>query len=268
MTLLNHALRASRSAPAAAGAPTVLVAGGGGALGSVVLERLLGSRGFGHVKVLATRGSSAAMDGLEPVVVDAFDAPAASPDPHATPIADSALIVFDRVRHANGREQAFLRPEPEQLAPLAAALHTRGVRHLIVVLPHAPASLPDALKRGLASLDEQAVASLGFERLLFMRSAQSAARVAVDNVLQRLAHWVLAQLQVMIAQREQPVRASKVAQFAAQLALQLPWSPPGTRVVPPEVVWEAGQTRDVAGLADDWLHHRQRVTAALPKMRM
>jgi hypothetical protein len=64
------------------------------------------------------------------------------------------------------------------------------------------------------------------------------------------------------------VRAAKVAQLAAQLALQLPWSPSGTRVVPPEIVWEAGQTGDVAGLADDWLHHRQRASAAPRKMRM
>jgi hypothetical protein len=101
-----------------------------------------------------------------------------------------------------------------------------------------------------------------------MRSAQAASRVRASLFLQRVADWVLSQLQVMVAQREQPVRASKVAQFAAQLALQLPWSPPGLRVVPPELVWEAGQTKDVAGLADDWLHHRERAASALPKVRM
>jgi hypothetical protein len=260
---LHGALRAGQAQPPASAVAKrrVLVAGGGGTLGAAVLEQLLATRGFTEVAVLVTQPLGSALQGLSTLMFDKLAEPPPVPE-------DTALIVFDRVRHANGREQAFLRPEPEQLAPLAAALHTRGVHHLIVVLPHAPASLPDALKRGLASLDEQAVASLGFERLLFMRSAQSGARASADNVLQRLAHWVLAQLQVMVAQREQPVRAAKVAQFAAQLALQLPWSPPGTRVVPPEVVWEAGQTRDVAGLADDWLHHRQRAPAALPKMRM
>jgi hypothetical protein len=211
--------------------------------------------------VLVTQPLGSALQGLSTLMFDKLPEPPPQPE-------DTALIVFDRVRHANGRDQAFLRPEPEQLAPLAAELRSRGVRHLIVVLPHAPASLPDALKRGLASLDEQAVAALGFERVLFMRSAQSAARRQAASFAQRVADWVLAQLQVMIAQRELPVRALKVAQFAAQLALQLPWSPPGTRVVPPEVVWEAGQTRDVAGLADDWLHNRQRHGVRVPTMRM
>ena len=260
---LHHALHAGQAQPptAAVVQRRVLVAGGGGALGAAVLEQLLATRGFTEVAVLVTQPLGSALQGLSSLMFDKLPEPPPVPE-------DTALIVFDRGRHANGREQAFLRPEPDQLAPLAATLHARGVRHLIVVLPHAPASLPDALKRGLASLDEQTVAGLGFERVLFMRAAQSASRAAADHPLQRLAHWVLAQLQVMVAQREQPVRNAKVAQFAAQLALQLPWSPPGTRVVPPEVVWEAGQTRDVAGLADDWLHHRQRAPAALPKVRM
>ena len=56
-----------------------------------------------------------------------------------------------------------------------------------------------------------------------------------------------------LRQRERPVRAQKVAQFVAQVALQLPRSSPGTRVAPPELVWEAGQVKDVAALARDWL---------------
>jgi hypothetical protein len=263
MSLLHDALRAGQARPLATPVARrrVLVAGGAGALGAAVLEQLLATRGFSEVSVLVTQPLGSALQGLATLMFDRL----AEPTPAAE---DTALVVFDRVRHANGREQAFLRPEPEQLAAIAAALRSRGVRHLIVVLPHAPASLPDALKYGLANLDEQAVAELGFERLLFMRSAQAASRVSASRFLQRVADWVLSQLQVMVAQREQPVRASKVAQFAAQLALQLPWSPPGTRVVPPEVVWEAGQTKDVSGLADDWLHHRERTASRLQKMRL
>jgi nucleoside-diphosphate-sugar epimerase len=263
MNWLHHALRAGHAPPLATPAAKrrVLVAGGAGALGAAVLEQLLATRGFTEVSVLVTQPLGSALQGLATLMFDRLAEPAAAAE-------DTALIVFDRLRHANGREQAFFRPEPDQLVAIAAALRSRGVRHLIVVLPHAPASLPDALKHGLAGLDEQAVAQLGFDRLLFMRSAQAASAVSASRFLQRVANWVLAQLQVMVAQREQPVRSSKVALFAAQLALQLPWSPPGTRVVPPEVVWEAGQTRDVAGLVDDWLHHRERAPAALPKLRM
>lgn len=261
MGLLNHALRAGRSTPApgAALAPTVLVAGGGGAIGSAVLERLLGSRRVAHVKVLASRRFTAAMHGLEAVVVDGFDAPA---DARATPIADSALIVFDRERHANGRELAFLRPQPDALGRLAGWLRARGVRHLIVVLPHAPASLPDALKAGLANLDEQAVAALGFEHVMFVRPAQPPGGPRAHEWLQRLADGVLAQMRLMVAASNQPVRADKVAQFVVELAAQLPASPPGTRVAPPELVWQAAQLRDAAPLVQAWL-----ATCELPPIR-
>ena len=132
-------------------------------------------------------------------------------------------------RHANGRELAFVRPRPHDLPMLARWLHTRGTRRLVVVLPHSPASLPDALKRGLANLDEHAVAALGFEQLVFVRSAQKPGSARAAQWLQRLADGVLAQLQLMVAAPDQPVRAAKVARFVLELAAQLPASEPGTR---------------------------------------
>lgn len=256
MTLLNHALRVGRSSPAAtAAAPNVLVAGGGGALGSAVLESLLADRRFARVLVLATRALTTAMHGLEPVVVEGFDDATAAPV--ATPIADIAVIVFDRARHANGRELAFVRPQPHALAVLARWLHAHGAKRLIVVLPHAPAALPDAMKLGLANLDEQATAALGFEHLVFVRSAQKPDGVRAEQWLQRLADGVLAQLQMMVATSNQPVRARKVAQFVAELAAQLGASEPGARVAPPELVWQAAQLRDAAGLVQAWLARRE-----------
>jgi hypothetical protein len=79
---------------------------------------------------------------------------------------------------------------------------------------------------------------------------------------------VLAQLQLMIPQRDQPVRPIKVAQFAAQLAAHLLQSPPGTRVVPPELVWQAAQARDVAALALAWLQGRPtaEATPSIPRL--
>ncbi|MEP7102735.1 MAG: hypothetical protein ABI781_19635 [Burkholderiales bacterium] len=270
MTLLNHALRAGRSSPAAAlAAPTVLVAGGGGALGSAVLESLLAGRRFAHVKVLATRALTTAVHGLEPVVVAPFDASfddaAASA---ATPIAEIAVIVFDRERHANGRELAFVRPQPDELAALARWLHARGVKRLVVVLPHSPAALPDALKLGLANLDEQATAALGFEHLVFVRSAQKPGPLRAELWLQRLADGVLAQMQMMVASASQPVRAAKVAQFVGELAAQLGASEPGTRVVPPELVWQASQMRDAALLVQAWLARRELPELTAPRRRM
>ena len=266
MTLLTHALRTGRSSPAASlAAPTVLVAGGGGALGSAVLESILAGRRFAQVKVLATRALTVAMHGLEPVIVDALDdMPAAA----EAPIADIAVIVFDRERHANGRELAFVRPQPQALATLARGLHARGVKRLIVVLPHSPAALPDALKLGLANLDEQAIAALGFEHLVFVRSAQKPRSARAEQWLQRLADGVLAQMQMMVATSNQPVRASKVAQFVCELAAQLGASGPGTRVAPPELVWQAAQMRDGAPLVQAWLARRELPELTAPRRRM
>jgi len=272
MTLLNHALRAGRASPAHDGAPspTVLVAGGGGALGSAVLEALLGGRRFAHVKVLATRALTVAMHGLEPVVVEAFDGPdeidgLTTP---AAPIADLAVIVFDRERHANGRELAFVRPQPHDLPLLARWLHAHGMRHLIVVLPHSPAGLPDALKHGLANLDEQATAALGFEHLVFVRSAQKPGSARAEQWLQRLADGVLAQMQMMVAAPSQPVRVAKVAQFVVELAAQLRNCAPGTRVAPPELVWQASQVRDAYALVHAWLARHELPPINPPRRRM
>ena len=267
MTLLNHALRAGRSSPPdAAAAPTVMVAGGGGALGSAVLEALLAGRRFAHVKVLATRALTVAMNGLETVVVEGFDDDAG--EPVGVPFADIAVIVFDRERHANGRELAFVRPQPHELPALARWLHAQGVKRLVVVLPHTPAGLPDALKRGLANLDEHAAAALGFEHLVFVRSAQKPGSARAEQWLQRLADGVLAQLQMMVASTNQPVRATKVAQFVCELAAQLPASDAGTRVAPPELVWQAAQMRDAAALVRAWLARSELPPLTAPRRRM
>jgi nucleoside-diphosphate-sugar epimerase len=247
MSLIHDALRAGHAPPPSrrAAGPRVLVAGGGGVLGSALLEQLLGERHFAQVSVLVSRPLQTALRGLNTVLWT----------PEANPALErSAVIVFDRERGANGREEAFFKPLPDNLPALAAWLQARGVRHLLVVMPHTQASLPDALKRGLANLDEHAVAKQGFEHLVFMRSAQAPSHQRHAHPAQRLAHWMLSQLQMMVPQRERAVRALKVAQFASQLAAQLPASPPGTRVVPPEVVWEAAQAPSVARLARQWLN--------------
>jgi nucleoside-diphosphate-sugar epimerase len=262
MSLLHEALRAGQSSPPVARrshVPRVLVAGGGGALGSALLEHLLSARLFSQVAVVVTQPLHGALRGLATVRRDA---------PQPTTADEIAVVVFDRARGANGREEAFFRPQPAELPELAAWLKARGVRHLLVVMPHAPSTLPDALKRGLANLDEHAVAELGFEHLVFMRSAQASDAVRHAHPAQRLAHWMLSQLQMMVPQRERPVQVRKVAQFAAQLAGHLPGSASGTRVVPPEVVWEAGQARDAGPLAQAWLSDRPLPETQPPPSRM
>lgn len=258
MSLLDQALRAGHAPTAPRTTPRVLVAGGGGALGAALLEQLLAR---GGASVLVSQPLHAAVRGLQ-AVPWAGDAPTATGPEH------SAVVVYDRERHANGRDEAFYRPQPEQLPALARWLQARGVRHLLVVMPHTQASLPEALKRGLASLDEQAVAALGFEHLVFMRSAQAPAALRDAALPQRMANWMLAQLHFMVPASEKPVRAQKVAEFAALLIDGLGDAPPGTRVVPAEVVWEAAQSRDVARVAQAWLSGRALPQTPPPAARM
>ena len=256
MELIKDALRAGQGqVPARAQRPGVLVAGGGGTLGAAVLEALLASRAFAPVRVLVTQDFHATVQGLE-------TQDAASLGDAADARLRLAVLVFDKPRHVNGREAAFLQPQPALLLPLATRLLASGARHLLVVMPHDSASLPQALKAGLATLDEQAVAGLGFEHVVLLRTAQRPDALRRPG-LQRLADLVLAQLRMMVPQREQPVRAAKVAALVVALAKALPDSPAGTRVMAPEWVWQAAQGGDVEALVRDWLEG-----AALPQFTL
>ncbi len=246
MTDPAQALAAAASpAPRAHGALSrVLVLGAGGALGARVVERLLAGRHFHAVGVWTVQPLRAAMRGLVPLA----DADWAGFQPK------TAVIVFDRARHANGREAAFGQPRPADLPAIAANLRQLGVTALVVVVPHAPGLLPQALKAGLASLDEGAVAALGFDHLVFMRSAQAApAADASGTAPARLARWLLGQLHWVVPQGDQPVRTDTVARVAARLALALPQATPGTRVLPPDVLWAAAQTPAGDAVVDAWL---------------
>jgi hypothetical protein len=242
---VNQALTtAYRKPPRAAAAPRrALVVGAAGALGAAVLEQLLATQRFERVGALVDQPIQPAVHGFAPVLADALAAFGA----------DCALIVFDRQRTANGREAAFVRPEPQALPALAQQLHGAGVRHLVVAVPHTPSLLPMALQQGLASLDEAAVAALGFEQLVFMRMAQSERAAPGLDAPRRLARWMLSQLHWMIPQREQPVRAETVARVAAALALLLPQAAQRTRVVPAALLSQAAQQPDASALVAQWL---------------
>lgn len=213
--------------------PRLLIAGATGVLGNEMLRRLVGLGQFESTRVLAREPITAGMREVATQVVDGDD-----PLGWRAEAADMAVVLFDPPRLFYDRERALWTPRPEQLPQLAGWLRRSGVQTLAVVLPHAQGRLPESLKRGLASLDEQAVAALGFERLLIIRSAQKPGPAADRGRLDSLAHWMLSILRYMVPSSEQPVRAVKVAEFAA-LALQL--APPGIHVAAPETVWRAAQ---------------------------
>ncbi len=274
MDLVNEALRApagaaNRKTHASRADPAALLVGGGGALGSAVLEQLLGGGRFAPVRVLVTQGFKGGVRGLEPVLAPAlFDDGAGEPAVQNLASTLTAVVVFDRERHANGREDAFFRAEPQSLPVLARWLRQRGVKHLVVVMPHSPAALPQALKLGLANLDEHAVSTLGFVHLVFVRTAQQPGATRASAWLQRLADGLLMQLRLMIPASHQPVRVQKVAQFVAELAAQLPASTGGSRVAPPELVWQAAQTDDARALVAAWLAGTPLPPLKAPRQRL
>lgn len=252
MDPLTQALRGAHqaiAAPAAAAArlDAALVVGGGGALGSALLAQALVAARFRQVAAVVTAPLASALRGFVPMPEAVLVG--------AGPLAiELAFVVYERARHSNRRDDAFLQPDPADLLPLARSLHARGVRRLVVVVPHSPALLPQALKAGLATLDEVAVAALGFVHLVFVRAAQNAPSAPPEApALQRFAAWWLSQLRWMVPQREQPVRAVKLAELVVRLAARLRTAPPGTRVLPPELLWQAATEGDAEALFDAWL---------------
>lgn len=235
---------ATRPAAGPAAGPQLLIAGATGVLGNEVLRRLVGSSRFALTQVLAREPITEGLRGVRTLLV-ADEGPA-----HWTPArADVAVVLFDPPRMFYERERALWTPAPAQLPELAQWLRRSGVGTLAIVLPHAPGRLPDALKRGLASLDEQSVAAQGFERLLILRSAQKPQDVRQAHPLARLAHWMLGIFRYMVPSSEQPVRAAKVAEL---LSAALRIAPPGIHVAAPELVWQAAQ-QDVTTVARRWL---------------
>lgn len=223
----------SRRAPAATLTPGLLIAGATGALGNEMLRRLVGSGDYGVVHVLAREPMTEALRGLSCVVVP--------PELEAGwPLlpAQTGVILFDPPRLFYDRERALWTPRPDQLQALAGWMRRCGVSTLAVVLPHAQGRLPEALKSGLANLEEHAVASLGFDRVLFVRSAQKPSAAPRSGWLTAAAHWMLATLRYMVPSSEQPVRAAKVTEL---VLLALRTAPPGIHVAAPELVWRAAQ---------------------------
>lgn len=246
MDPLTQALRGA-AAPAVVAAPrlaSALVLGAGGHLGSALLNEALGG-GFVRVLALVDGPVASALRGFVALPRQALASAAIG--------AETAFIVFERERYSRGRDDAFVRPEPHDLLALARVLLDGGVRRLLVLVPHAPALLPGALKSGFASSDEAAVSALGFEQLVFLRPAQDASADPSLRGMERFAAWWLSNLRWMVPQQQQAVRVVRIASLAVRLAHLLPTAAPGTRVLPPEVLWRAAQPDAADTVLREWL---------------
>ena len=242
---------AQRPVPRAPRRPRLLIAGAGGVLGAEVAHRLIGSGRFSQVQVLLHAPMQVALRGVTSVLVPAAlqhdPPPPGKPEPAAWPpaSADVAVVMFEPPRIYHQRERAFWTPTPARLASLAVWLRASGVRDLLVLVPHDTGRLPQALQRGLANLDEAAVAALGFERLLILRAARPAPARAGAGLLARLAGWMLGVAQYMVPKSQLPLRAVQLAPIVdAALAL----APPGIHVLGPEVLHAAAQGKADAAL--------------------
>lgn len=214
----------------------LIVAGATGVLGNEVMHRLAGSGRYLQTEVVA----SAPMSTGTASVGIALAGGNAIEDWPARPLTvHTAVVMFEPPRLYYGRERSLWTPQPDQLPALARWLKRCGVETLVIVLPHDSGRLPEALKRGLANLDELGVAALGFERLLLVRSARKPAAAMPGNVFERTAAFMLSTLAYMIPASEQPVRPAKLAQFI-DAALRV--LPPGTHVASPELLHRANQT--------------------------
>lgn len=248
---LQSSLRPSAKVPVR---PPLLIAGATGALGSEVLRRLAGSGRFSHAEVLAREPMAT---GLAQVSITL--APEGDPAAWAVrPLQGAtAVVMFEPPRLFYDRERALWTPSPEQLPALARWLRRCGAQTLVVVMPRAQGRLPDALKRGLANVDEHDIAALGFDRLLLVRSAQKPAAQKSAGFLRATAAWMLSTLSYMIPQTEQPVRPSKLAEFVEAALCVLP---EGTHVAAPELLWQAGQSPshgrqgDMHSVVQAWLN--------------
>lgn len=215
--------------------PDLLIAGATGVLGNAVMQRLVGTHRYEHTLLLAREPLQQGMRTVGLLQVDGEIAQW----PALAQTCEVAVVMFEPPRMFYERERAMWTPQPEQLLALARWLKAAGVRTLAMVLPHAQGTLPEALKQGLACLNEQTIASLGFDRLIIVRSAQQISPAKAAHSLQALANWMMGIVKYMIPSQEQPIRASKLAELVDALLQTLPL---GIHVIGPEQVWLLSQS--------------------------
>lgn len=233
--MLENALQAALRPPQALRhtAEPALLLGAGGWLGSALLEQL-SSGAFTPVGAWVRQPLRSAQRGL----LGLDDAALAALPPRWQ--GACAFVVLERDGLARARTAVFGEPTAEQLPALAARLLAGGVRRLVLVLPHAPGSLPAALQHGFADGLEQQLAGLGFAQLLIVRSSRHAERRA-SGWMQRLADFWWAQLRWLLPDDERPLRAVALARVVVTAARLLRDQPGGVHLLPQPLASRAAQ---------------------------
>ena len=217
-----------------------MVVGAGGVLGGEVTRRLIGAGAWQPVTVLTREPLQMALKGVQALDVAAWgDDPACWPS--LTPRSEGAgvaVVMFEPPRPYHQRERALWTPTPDQLPALARWLLASGVGQLAVLTPHATGRLPEALKHGLANLDEAAVSALPFASLLWLRTAETRRPERGLTPPARLADWMLGIFKYMVPDAQRPLRAEQLA-AVTEAALRL--APAGVHVLSPELLRAAAR---------------------------
>ena len=216
-----------RRARSAARAEVLLVVGGGGVLGSALLARALACGRFGRVQALVAKDLASALRGFEPLPQAALGRAAAR-------------------RHCGHRLRARAAQQRPRRGLRAAATRAAGrAGDAAARRRRAPAAGGGAARAGAAAAGAEGRAGLARRRprrRAGLRAAAVRARraggpgSAAVGWAQRLAAGWLSQLAWMVPQREQPVRALRLAELVVELAWRLPQA-------------RAGHARAAAGAA-------------------
>jgi hypothetical protein len=239
---LQGAMRPASPAATAAKVGPALVLGAGGWLGAAMLAQVL-SGGFQQVGAWVRQPMASTHRGL--VAVD--DALLATPSEsqRATWAGSTAFVVLERPGLVGARDRVFVSPPAADLLALARQLRALGVARLLVVLPHAANSLPEALRHGFANEDEQALSTLGFDQVVLVRSSREAAALPDGTPWwDRLAAAWWAQLRWIIPDAERPLRSVALARVVAAAERLLREAPQGVWVLPQQVASRAAHARE------------------------
>ena len=190
-------------------APALLL-GAGGWLGAALLAQLLSSGGFSKVGAWATRALRSSHHSVLGVDIESLG---------DAWVGGTGFIVLERSGLTGARDAVFGAPQVEDLVRMAQQLHAAGLRRLVVVLPHLPGSLPDALRYGFVDGTEQALSMLGFEQLLLVRSSRDALALPEGTPwIERFAAAWWSQLRWMLPGEEKPLRSVALARVVVQAA--------------------------------------------------
>ena len=229
-----------------------VVLGAGGWLGAALLAQVLAA-GHSRVGALVQQRMASTHRGL--VALTEAELATADGATRERWTGATAYLVLERHGLSGARDAAFVAPQVSDLPLLGRQLRAMGVTRLFVVVPHAASSLPEALRHGFADGDEQALAQLGFDQLVFVRSSRDGAALAPGTPwLERFAAAWWSQLRWMLPDAERPLRSVALARVVVAAARLLRNAGPGVRVLPQGLASRAAQAREgMESVLKEWI---------------